>query len=83
MKKVNFLILLVVIAGAFFVRLYHFSWPVADWHSWRQVDTSAVSRNFVKNGFDLLRPKFEDLSMAVSLKDNPQGYRFVEFPPNL
>lgn len=80
MKKKDFFILLFIILGAFVVRLYHFSWPVADWHSWRQVDTSAVSRNFVKNGFDLLRPKFEDLSFAVSQRDNPQGYRFVEFP---
>jgi hypothetical protein len=80
MKKIHFFLLLVILAGAFLVRLYHFDWPVADWHSWRQVDTSAVSRNFVKNGFDLLSPKFEDLSIAVSLKDNPQGYRFVEFP---
>jgi len=80
MKKIEFFLLFVVLAGAFLVRLYHFNWPVADWHSWRQVDTSAVSRNFVKNGFDLLRPRFEDLSIAVSLKDNPQGYRFVEFP---
>lgn len=80
MKKRDFFLLLFVLLGAFAVRLYHFNWPVADVHSWRQVDTSAVSRNFVKNGFDLLRPKFEDLSFAVSLKDNPQGYRFVEFP---
>ena len=80
MKKIEFFALALILAGAFAVRLYHFSWPVADWHSWRQSDTSAVSRNFVKNGFDLLRPKFEDLSIAVSLTDNPQGYRFVEFP---
>ena len=80
MKKRDLILLLAILFGAFAVRLYHFNWPVADWHSWRQVDTSAVSRNFVKNGFDLLRPKFEDLSFAVSLKDNPQGYRFVEFP---
>jgi len=80
MKKTEFFLLLAILIGAFFVRLYHFDWPVADVHSWRQVDTSAVSRNFVQNGFDLLRPKFEDLSIAVSLKDNPQGYRFVEFP---
>jgi 4-amino-4-deoxy-L-arabinose transferase-like glycosyltransferase len=79
MRK-GLLVLLIVLIGAFAVRLYHFNWPVADVHSWRQADTSAVSRNFVKNGFDLLRPRFEDLSMAVSLKDNPQGYRFVEFP---
>jgi|WetSurMetagenome_2_1015567.scaffolds.fasta_scaffold00244_7 hypothetical protein len=80
MKKNELLLLLAILIGAFIVRLYHFSWPVADWHSWRQVDTSSVSRNFIKNGFDLLRPKFEDLSFAVSLRDNPQGYRFVEFP---
>jgi len=79
MKK-NLILLLLILLGAFAVRMYRFDAPVADVHSWRQVDTSAVSRNFVKNGFDLLRPKFEDLSIAVSLKDNPQGYRFVEFP---
>lgn len=80
MRKLNIFFLLIILIGAFAVRLYHFTWPVADWHSWRQVDTSAVSRNFVQNGFDVLRPKFQDLSLAVSLKDNPQGYRFVEFP---
>jgi len=80
MKRSQLFLLLAILIGAFFVRMYHFDRPVADWHSWRQVDTSAVSRNFIKNGFDLLRPKFEDLSFAVSLKDNPQGYRFVEFP---
>ena len=78
--KRRLLILFIILIGAFAVRLYHFNWPVADWHSWRQVDTSSVSRNFVKNGFDLLHPKFDDLSIAVSLTDNPQGYRFVEFP---
>lgn len=80
MKKRNSLFLLAILVGAFLVRLYHFSWPIADWHSWRQTDTSSVSRNFIQNGFDILHPKFEDLSSAVSLIDNPQGYRFVEFP---
>jgi len=79
MRK-GLLVLLIILIGAFAVRLYRFNAPVADWHSWRQVDTSAVSRNFVKEGFDLLRPKFDDLSKGVSLIDNPQGYRFVEFP---
>ena len=80
MKRRELILLGLILAGAFLVRLYHFNWPVADWHSWRQVDTSAVSRYFAQYGFDVLRPKFEDLSIAVSLKDNPQGYRFVEFP---
>lgn len=79
MKKEIFLLIL-ILAGAFLVRLYRFDGPVADWHSWRQSDTSAVSRNFVKYGFDVLHPRFDDLSNGVSLIDNPKGYRFVEFP---
>lgn len=80
MKRFEIFALVVILVGGFLVRLYHFNWPLADWHSWRQSDTSAVSRNFVKDGFDVLRPKFDDFSKGVSLIDNPQGYRFVEFP---
>ena len=78
--KRSLVFLFFILLGALYVRLWRFDWPVADWHSWRQVDTSAVSRNFVQNGFDVLRPRFPDLSKGVSLIDNPQGYRFVEFP---
>ena len=74
-----FFLLLIFILG-FLVRLYRFNGPIADWHSWRQADTSAVSRNFVTQGFDLLHPKFDDLSNVASGIDNPNGYRFVEFP---
>ncbi|MBI2028485.1 MAG: glycosyltransferase family 39 protein [Candidatus Levybacteria bacterium] len=80
MRKFEIFALAVILIGAFTVRLYRFDWPVADWHSWRQTDTSAVSRNFVREGFDIFRPKFDDLSSGVSLIDNPEGYRFVEFP---
>lgn len=80
MKKLELLLLLTIVLGAFFVRLYRIDNPIADWHSWRQSDTSAVTRNFVKNGIDLLHPRFDDLSNIPSGKDNPQGYRFVEFP---
>lgn len=66
--------------GAFIVRLYRLDSPLADWQAWRQVDTSSVSRNFVKYGFDILHPRFNDISNVPSGKDNPQGYRFVEFP---
>ena len=41
MKK-TLIILFLILVGAFYVRLHRFDWPVADWHSWRQVDTSAV-----------------------------------------
>lgn len=80
MKK-ELVILALILLGGFIVRLYKFNAPVADWQSWRQVDTSAVSRNFVKDGFDVLHPRFDDLSNVQSgIYDNPEGYRFVEFP---
>ncbi len=83
-KKLFYLkiiVLVLIFAVGFIVRLYRFNGPVADWFSWRQADTSAVSRNFVTGGFDLLHPRFDDLSNVPSgIYDNPQGYRFVEFP---
>jgi hypothetical protein len=75
-----FLILLVILIGGFAVRLYRFDNPVADWHSWRQADTSSVSRNFAKDGFDLLHPRMDNLSNVQSGLENPHGYFFVEFP---
>jgi len=79
-SKLGKILIAIIILGAFAVRLYKFDSPVADWHSWRQADTSAVTRNFVKFGLDLMHPRFDDLSNIPSGYDNPQGYRFVEFP---
>ena len=62
------------------MRLYKINTPLADWHSWRQADTAAVARNFVEKGYDLLHPRFDDLSSVPSGKENPEGWRFVEFP---
>ncbi|MCL4354482.1 glycosyltransferase family 39 protein [Patescibacteria group bacterium] len=80
MKKNSLLILGLILVLAFTVRLYRFNSPIADWHSWRQADTSSVSRIFAEEGFNLLYPRFMDLSNVPSGKDNPLGYRFVEFP---
>jgi hypothetical protein len=83
MRKKSFweyLLLLFLLFLAFLVRLYRIDAPLADWHSWRQADTAAVSRNFIKNGYDLLHPRYDDLSSIPSGRENPQGYRFVEFP---
>lgn len=80
-SKLSFLILGALVFAGFVVRLYKIDNPVADWHSWRQADTSAVTRNYVKSGVDLLHPHYDDMS-DVSGKGlwNPQTYRFVEFP---
>jgi len=80
MKKWQIALFVLILVGAFVVRLYRFNNPIADWHSWRQADTSAVSRSFVQKGFDVLHPTFEDISNVPSGLDNPMGYRFVEFP---
>lgn len=62
------------------VRLWHIDAPIADWHSWRQSDTAAVARNFMRFGFDPLRPRYNDVSSIPSGLDNPYGWRMVEVP---
>jgi len=62
------------------LRLYNITAPIADWHSFRQVDTASVARIFVERGIDFLHPRYHDLSNIQSGKDNPEGWRMVEFP---
>lgn len=85
MKKVlytrsDWFALLFILIVAFSLRLYKFNSPIADWHSFRQVDTAAVARNFDQDGFDLLHPRYDDLSNVATGQYNPEGLRFVEFP---
>ena len=80
MKKLDYFILSFVLIIAFTFRLYKINSPLADLHSWRQSDTAAVARNYVKNGINLFRPIYDDLSNVQSGIINPQGYRMVEFP---
>jgi len=53
---------------------------MADWHSWRQVDTVAVTRYLIEDNFDVLHPRYQDISRIQTGYENPQGLRFVEFP---
>lgn len=80
MKKIQYLLLLIIIVIGFGARLYKIGSPIADWHSWRQADTASVTRLYAQNGLDLLRPRYHDISNIASGFDNPQGWRFVEFP---
>ncbi len=77
MKK---LLIVLIAVLAFGLRVYRITAPVADWQSWRQADTAAVARNFLRFGIDPLRPRYDDLSNIQSGKDNPNGWRMVEFP---
>lgn len=78
--KRDFLILALLILLGFGARLYKITTPLADLHSWRQADTAAVGRNFAREGFDLLHPRYDDLSTIATGRENPEGYRMVEFP---
>ena len=79
-KYIEYYLLSIVLLVGFGVRLYKINNPIADWHSFRQADTAAVSRLYIKNGIDLLHPRYYDLSSTQSRMFNPEGYRFVEFP---
>ncbi len=80
MKKSSLLFLGILLFLGVLVRLYNFNNPVADWHSWRQADTAAVTWNLVRIKFDVLHPRYFDISNVQSGLDNPHGYRYVEFP---
>jgi len=70
----------VIVLIALLLRLYKFSSPIADWHSWRQADTSAVSKIYVEEGINPLYPRYYDISTTQTRLFNPEGLRFVEFP---
>lgn len=81
-QKIDFFLLGIILLIGFILRLYKINIPLADLHSWRQADTAAVARNFIRNGIDLLHPQFDDLSPNQSTAglENPNGWRMVEFP---
>lgn len=79
-KTFEYILLSLLIIAGFLVRLYKIDNPIADWHSWRQADTAAVTRNYVSDGINLLLPRFDDISSIQSRIPNPQGVRMVEFP---
>ncbi len=80
MKKKTLIFLIIIFLFGFIVRIYKIHEPIADWHSFRQSDTAAVSKIYAREGIDMLYPKYYDISNVQSGLDNPSGYRFVEFP---
>ena len=79
-KALHISLLVTIVLVALATRLYRIDTPLADFHSWRQADTAAVARNYVRDGINLLRPTYDDLSNIQSGEENPEGLRMVEFP---
>ena len=48
MDRKKLVILIFILFLGLVLRLYRFDNPIADWHSWRQADTSSVSREFAQ-----------------------------------
>jgi len=78
--RYRLLLLSAIVLFSLALRLYKIDSPVADWHSWRQADTASVTRVFLNEGVDFLRPRYQDVSNIPSGSNNPQGYRMVEYP---
>jgi len=80
-KKLEFLLVGLILLFAFSARLYRINNPIADWHSWRQADTAAVARNFVKDHFNPLYPQSDSfLALNEYGLQNPNRYFINEFP---
>lgn len=73
-------LLIAIALFAFVLRMYKVNTELLDWHSWRQADTASVTREYTKKSLNPLYPTYHDLSDIPSGKDNPNGYRMVEFP---
>lgn len=81
MKKKTGALLILILFLALAVRLYKINIPLADHHSWRQADTAAVARNFIKEGFDFLRPRIDNMTfLQASDLPNPERL-FLAEPP--
>ncbi len=78
--KKDWIIMSLILFIAVVLRCYKINAPLSDAYSWRQADTASVARNFVKNGINLLQPRYDDLSSIQSGMENPEGLRYVEFP---
>jgi len=48
-----------ILVLALSLRLYHFTYPFLDHHSWRQTQTAMVARNYLRGGFNILRPEVD------------------------
>lgn len=76
----NKIILLIILILGLGLRFYKIEIALADHHSWRQADTAAVARNFIKEGWDFLHPKIDNLTPLHPNVPNNERLFMVEPP---
>lgn len=79
-KSFSFLVLTGIIFLAFVLRVYKVNIPLADHHSWRQADTAAVARNFIKEGWSFFAPKIDNMTPLHPGVTNDKRLFLVEPP---
>jgi 4-amino-4-deoxy-L-arabinose transferase-like glycosyltransferase len=57
--SINKKILIAILFLSIVIRLFHISFPLIGWHSWRQADTASIARNFYLNDHNILYPQIE------------------------
>lgn len=81
MRRIDYFLIIIITLVGFVARLYKINNPVADWHSFRQADTAAVARNFIKSGFNFLYPQSDSYTaLSEHQTPNPNRYFINEFP---
>ena len=57
----SFIVLVILTLFAFYVRFADINKPLYDAHAWRQTDTYAIAENFYQEGFNILKPKTNEI----------------------
>lgn len=79
--KLEILVIILILFFTLAPRLYKINNPIADHHSWRQADTAAVARNFIKDEFNILKPRIDNLTPISSMAvPNPNRFFMTELP---
>ena len=68
----NYSIEILIFVVASIVRLYHITYPIYDWMSFRQTQTVSTILNYYRNGIDLLHPTVNSIGST--------GILVLEFP---
>jgi hypothetical protein len=80
LRKYWRVILLVLILGfAFYLRIYHISYPVVGYHNWKETHYLTEARNFEREGFfkyGFFIPAWD----YPTIKDDPSGAHTDSFP---
>jgi 4-amino-4-deoxy-L-arabinose transferase-like glycosyltransferase len=66
-KKIFYILLFTLL-----IRLYHITFPVIGWHSWRQADTASIARNFFQEESNIFYPR-------IDWRGDTEGYVECEF----